>query len=197
MKIFDDILLQGIRSGQAPARTSTARTWFRTKAQDAGRISEQSLIRGSNKERHKDPTTFEVGSLYMFLYDPKHKKTLPYYDKFPLIFPIGNAKGGFLGFNWHYIPYKQRAILMDSLYDTVTNELYDITTKMKISYNILNQTAKHRYFKPAVKHYLIQHVRSKLIYIHPSEWDIAIFLQVAQFQGASQSKVFSDFRKSL
>ena len=197
MKIFDDILLQGIRSGQAPARTSTARTWFRTKAQDAGRISEQSLIRGSSKERHKDPTTFEVGSLYMFLYDPKHKKTLPYYDKFPLIFPIGNAKGGFIGINFHYLPYPLRAKLMDALYGTVTNESYDITTKMKISYGILNGAAKFGVFKPTVKHYLVQHIRSKLIYVHPSEWDIALFLDTARFQGASQTQVWKDSRAAI
>ena len=196
-KVFDDILLQGIRSGQAPARTSTARTWFRNKAQDVGRISETSLIRGASKERQADPTTFQVGSMYCFLYDPKHKKTLPYYDKFPLIFPIGNAKGGFIGINFHYLPYPLRAKLMDALYGTVTNESYDITTKMKISYGILNGAAKYGVFKPTVKHYLVQHIRSKLIYVHPSEWDIALFLQVAQFQGASQSRVWADSRKII
>jgi len=191
-KIFDDILLQGIRSGKAPARNSTARVWFRDKAQSVGKVNETQLIRGASAERKSNPTTFEVGNMYCFLYDPKHKKTLPYYDKFPLIFPIGNAKGGFLGINFHYLPYPLRAKLMDALYDTVTNEDYDTTTKMKISYGILNGAAKFNVFKPTIKHYLVQHVRSPLIYIHPSEWDIALFLDTARFVGASQTEVWKD-----
>ena len=29
-----------------------------------------------------------LGRLNMFFYDPKYKKTLPYYDTFPLVLPI-------------------------------------------------------------------------------------------------------------
>lgn len=36
------------------------------------------------------------GQMYMFYYDPKHKKTLPYYDRFPLIIMVGPAEGGFM-----------------------------------------------------------------------------------------------------
>ena len=31
-KIFDDILLKGIRSGQAPAKSAEAREWYRAEA---------------------------------------------------------------------------------------------------------------------------------------------------------------------
>lgn len=31
-KVFDDILLKGIRSGQMPARTQEARNWYRDQA---------------------------------------------------------------------------------------------------------------------------------------------------------------------
>jgi hypothetical protein len=31
------------------------------------------------------PTEMIVGEMYMFIYDAKHKDTLPYYDRFPLI----------------------------------------------------------------------------------------------------------------
>jgi len=30
----------------------------------------------------------EPGGMYMFLYDPKTKAKLPYFDRFPLIFPF-------------------------------------------------------------------------------------------------------------
>ena len=35
--IFDDILLKGIRSGKAPARTDAARTWYRDQAKGVTR----------------------------------------------------------------------------------------------------------------------------------------------------------------
>ena len=31
-KVFDDILLKGLRSGQVPARTQDARNWYRDQA---------------------------------------------------------------------------------------------------------------------------------------------------------------------
>ena len=45
----------------------------------------------------------KYGVMNLFGYDAKHKATLPYYDKFPLIFPIEPAKGGFIGINFHYL----------------------------------------------------------------------------------------------
>ena len=50
----------------------------------------------------------EYGVMNLFAYDPKHKATLPYYDRFPLIMPLQAAKGGFYGLNFHYLPMAQR-----------------------------------------------------------------------------------------
>lgn len=196
-KLFDDLLLQGIRAGKMPAREAESRTWFRDKARAMTGVSETRLMREAEKNRLTMPVHFQVGSMYMFMYDPKHKKTLPYYDQFPVIFPINAAKGGFYGLAWHYIPYKPRAVLLDALYDTANNKAYNETTKLKISYDILSSSSKYKYFRPAVKHYLFPHVRSKLLYVHPSEWDIAVFLPCASWQKASQSQVFKDYRSKL
>ena len=38
-----------------------------------------------------------VGLLNMFFYDPKYKKTLPFYDTFPLVLPLEAIEGGFSG----------------------------------------------------------------------------------------------------
>jgi hypothetical protein len=195
--IFDDLLLQGIRSGKMPAREASSRDWFRDKAKGIKNLSTDSFIHESGRDRMKSPQSFQVGSMYLFGYDPKHKKTLPYYDMFPLIFPIGVAKSGFYGINFHYLPHQLRAKLMDSLYETANNDTYDINTKLRISYETLNSATKFRMFKPTLKHYLFNHVRTRLIYIHPTEWDIAIFLPLQSFQGASASSVWKDSKASL
>jgi hypothetical protein len=52
--VFDDLLLKGIRSGQMPARNSTAREWFREKAKETGKVNESNFIRSMGKERMKN-----------------------------------------------------------------------------------------------------------------------------------------------
>ena len=135
--------------------------------------------------------------MYMFKYDPKLKNELPYYDVFPLIFPIGPADGGFLGLNMHYLPLNYRAKLMDALYQTTNNKTFDETTKLKINYSILKKATVMNYYKPCIKHYLFGHVRSNFIYMKPEEWDIALFLPTARFMKATEKQVWADSRKLI
>jgi len=100
-----------------------------------------------------------IGRMYLFHYDPKTKDQLPYYDRFPLIFPFQRVDGGFYGINLHYLPHILRARLMDRLLDLANNKVYDDTTKLKISYQILSSSSKFKYFEPCVKHYLNSHVK--------------------------------------
>lgn len=199
--VFDEILLKGIRSGQAPARTAAAREWYRDQAKGITRTSRNrtqadKLIRElrSDTERRQD-SQFKMGNMYLFAYDPKHKDTLPYYDRFPLIFPINKAKGGFLGINMHYLPPILRAKLMDQLYTVLNNKNFDETTRLTASYKILNGAAKFKEFAPCVKHYLNAHVRTKPAYINPAEWDIALFLPTQKFVGANATQVYADSRR--
>lgn len=191
-KIFDELLLKGIRSGQIPARTQDARDWFRDKAKQSKRMTPGQFKSSSDPERFMKEHV--IGNMYMFQYSPKHKKTLPYYDIFPLIFPVGPAKGGFYGINFHYLPHKERAILMDALYSARNNSKYDETTKLKLSYSILQGSSKYKNFKPCFKHYLDDHIAGKFIYINPSEWDIALFLSTHSFRKMPAKKVWVDSR---
>lgn len=202
-EIFNDILLRGIRSGQVPARSAAAREWYRNQAKEVTRTQRNrtqgdKIIREmrQDKDRRQD-SRFIMGNMYLFAYDPKHKDTLPYYDRFPLIFPINKAKGGFLGINMHYLPPILRAKLMDQLYTISSNTRYDDTTRLRLSYEKLNGAAKFREFKPTVKHYLNSQLRTKPAYINPSEWDVALFLPTQKFVGATANKVYADSRKII
>jgi hypothetical protein len=193
-KIFDDILVRGVKQGVIPARTQDARDWFRNKARDA-RSNDRypaNIIKTSAKEDRVEP-----GHMYHFYYDPKNKQTLPYYDRFPLIFMVDSAPKGFYGINLHYLPPKLRAAMMDSLYDVVSNDRYDDNTKLRMSYKILKGASKYRYFKPTFKHYLNEHVNSRFVKINSSEWDIALFLPTERFEKANKSRVFADSRKMI
>jgi len=188
---FDDILAQGIRAGQIPARTQGARDWFRNKAKNT-KATPESVVR-AEKSRYKNRVS--MGKMYLFSYDAKTKATLPYFDRYPLIFPVESAPGGFYGINMHYLPYRLRAKLMDALYDLSSNQRYDEKTKLKLSYGILKGASKFKLFKPTFKRYLSSQIRSRFVEISSSEWDIALFLPLESFDGASKTKVWADSRR--
>jgi len=192
--IFDEIITKGVRAGQVPARTKQARDWYREQAGSFRRINENKFFKSDSSRLTKKPI---IGSMYMYFYDAKHKDTLPYYDRFPLVFPFAEAKGGFLGLNLHYLPLDQRAVLMNALYGVTSNSRYDESTKMKLNYDTLKSASKFRLFKPCVKHYLTSQVQTQFMYIYPSEWDIALFLPTERFQGARKTTVFKDSRKQV
>jgi len=195
-RIFDEILVKGIRQGQIPAREKESRTWFRNAAKKTGRgVKAESVIKGANKARYTNNPTF--GEMYLYAYDAKHKATLPYWDKYPLVFPFSTAKGGFLGLNVHYLPLIYRARLMDALYDNLSDQRFDEKTKVKMSYEILNSAAKYKYFKPCIKHYLWKNLKSRPVKIYSSEWDVALFLPLQSWQNGTQAKVWKDSRRII
>ena len=191
--LFQNLQIQAFRAGITP-RTEQSRDWFRKKAQRLTRINRESLM--SNKELTQSGKHI-IGSMQMFFYDPKHKDTLPYYDKFPLAIIVGPAEDGFYGMNLHYLPPTLRAQFLDSLLDITSNTKYDETTKFKASYASMNRAQKFKYFKPCFKHYLASHVKSRFAKVEPTEWEIATFLPTAQFEKASAAKVYRESRNMI
>ena len=194
--LFDEILTKGVRQGKIPAQTAKARDWYRSQAQEYKNVKENDFF-GKKGDKERMSSRPILGGMYMYEYSAKHKDTLPYYDRLPLIFPYKTVKGGFYGLNMHYLPLPLRAKLMDALYETANNQAYDETTKIKISYKILDKAAKFKEFRPCVKRYLNSQVQSKFMYVFPSEWDIALFLPTERFVGASKTSVWADSRRKI
>jgi len=194
--IFDNILIQGARQGIIPARTVAAREWYRSAAGKLMSNISPGVFEKRTDEARK-VSSMEFGYMYAFRYDPKTKNDLPYYDTFPLIFPVRMDSDGFLGINFHYLPPVLRAKLMNALYSTLTNKKYDDTTKVKISYSILQSASKYRFFKPMLKKYLRSHVRSQFLEIQVNEWDMAIFLPTESFRKADTGRVWEESRKQI
>jgi hypothetical protein len=191
--VFDNILAKGMQAGKVPGRTQDARKWYRNTAAKF-QVAPSVLMR-ENASKFTNIT--RPGSMMLFNYDPKHKNDLPYYDTFPLIFVVGPAEGGFYGINMHYLPLRQRAILMDALYNITTNNRFDDSTRLKLSYQVLKRTSTYKFFKPCFKHYLHKHVKSRKLLIDSVEWDIALFLPLQRFQKASPSHIYSDSLKKV
>ena len=111
---------------------------------------------------------------------------MPWYDTFPLVFPVKKFSDGFLGLNLHYLAPKDRAILMDQLKEYTTNENYDETTKLRLTYNTI-MNSRLRRAKPTIHRYLNGKVKSQFIHISANEWESALFLPVERFKSQTQS----------
>jgi hypothetical protein len=187
--LFQDILKKpkDLKTG-----TKAARDWFREKAASVKSFDDRKIM--DTKEpfrRLQSISENSVGKMYMFVYDPKHKDTLPYYDTFPLIFPVEFYGDSFLGINLHYLPPMLRAKLMDALYSTINNKKYDKTTQLVIGYQILKSASRFKYFEPCLKKYLMSQVGSAFIYIAPDEWDFALMLPTENFNKATKQQVWA------
>ena len=198
MGIFTNILQQGRTdrktSGILRPGTNEAKDWYRDLAMSVRSVQVESIIR---KNQEYNRSFIRPGFMYLFNYDPKMKDELPYYDRFPLVFPFEADGEGFLGMNLHYIPPIFRARLMDNLYDLTNNSRYDETTKLRISYSMLKSFARYKYFKPCVKRYLNSHVRSKFLLVPSNEWDLALFLPLERFAKSTRQSVYKDSRKII
>ena len=190
--IFQKLELAAFRNQITP-RTKESRAWFMKKARAIRGISREELMK---EEPISSSGRRIIGSMQMFFYDPKHKETLPYYDTFPLVIVVKPAKGGFLGLNLHYLPPTLRAMFLDALMDNVTSKKSD-DAKFDLTVRLLASTSKLRYYEPCIKHYLNAHVKSKFAEVKAPEWEIATFLPTAQFQKASNTKVYADSRKMI
>jgi len=176
-------------------RTDNANMWLREQALGVRNVSNVKALVSQQSDRLVSQLT--VGRMYMFAYDPKTKDDLPYYDKFPLIFPFRRVQGGFYGINMHYLPHVLRARLMDNLYTLANNTNKDDTTKLRLSYQLLDSAAKFRYFKPCVKHYLNSQVKSRFLWIPANQWETALFLPLERFTGATKQQVWRDSRRMV
>ena len=181
---------------QLQTMSKEAYQWLLLKIQDIRRPT--SIPIGINREAAIRKISRVVkGKLFCFYYDPKGKADLPYYDRFPLVIPLERYSDGFLGLNLHYLHPTYRARLMDRLLDTVNNDKFDETTKMRLNYSLLTSVARLKYFKPCFKHYLYTQLESRIMLVPSSEWEIAMYLPTEKFVGANKTEVWRQSKKML
>lgn len=172
---YNQMLKQAIGRGQI----ADASGWFVDTFSKLNTINTKSMIRKADEAMLSSSLT--IGKMYLFHYDPKHKDTLPLYDRFPLIFPFDHAPGGFYGINFHYLPYQQRARLLDSIMPLSDTEKFDEKMRLVMSYKLLKSVAKIKLLEPCVKRYLNGHVKSRFLMVPPQEWSKALFLPLDDF----------------
>jgi len=166
--------------------------WLQKQINEIKRPSAIPITIKGEVSRQKQPGQLRIGMMYCYYYDPKTKDELPYWDRFPMVLVLEKYNDGFLGLNIHYLPVKYRVAFLQKLmkYAQLTPDA-DIK-RMRISYDILTASKRYAEFRPCLKRYLYSHMRSRILMIEPSEWDVATMLPIQQFRGAKPQKVWQD-----
>jgi len=179
--------MKAVKDAAKDRPKSTA--WYRDKIKEFGTPGPLDLIRDG--KRNNKPF---YGKLNMFMYSPKFKKTLPYYDTFPLVLPLEMYPDGFLGINLHYLPIPLRIKLLDRLVDYSNNTAFDESTKLIVDYSKLKSV---RLIRPTIHKYLAGYTKSQFRRIDADEFTVATLLPVQRFKKASASEVWKESRAMI
>lgn len=134
------------------------------------------------------------GQMFVYFYDPKHKATLPYYDKFPmvLVMHINADQGSMLGLNVHYLPPVLRARLLGLIRGTMKSTKLSREAKARVTYGLIKSTSQWKIAQPCLKKYLFSHIMGKVVRIFPSEWEQAVMLPLYSWAKAAKEIVWAD-----
>ena len=134
--------------------------WYQQQVSKLGNVSQNQLMKET-----KQTNSFVRGGMYLFVYNPKLRETLPYYDMFPLVIPFKKLDEGFLGVNLHYLPYMVRFKVLQSLSDLATDERLDESTRVNLSWRLLESYSNLKPIRACVKHYLTNFIQSRFLNI--------------------------------
>ena len=191
-----DKVQDAVRKGTVGAEVKRSARWFQDKIKGLQGSLKNQWSRTNAPKFYREAETkvspkvlrlrANLGDLFAYYYDPKHRMTLPYYDQFPLVMLIGYEKETFLGLNFHYLNPKLRAILLDRV-------------TAKVGRGIINwaKISKIKQVEPCVKRYRYDHIVRKVIPIEEQEQELAIFLPLERFKKASKSKVWADSTRMM
>jgi len=137
------------------------------------KTQEELVIRSVGSKLLTPVSDNDIGRMFLFKYDAKYKNRLPYWDEYPLVFPIDNVQNGFLGINLHYLPFAFRMPILNHLGAMSNdNDKYDDQGRVDVSYKILKSYSLmfDRFYKDCIKRYRYDCVRSQFYYVSPAEW---------------------------
>jgi hypothetical protein len=182
-------------AAEHPTMSSESLKWLMQKIaglRNPGRLSIPITKEKGRWTRPADRQKFLMGGMYYFVYDPKTKNDLPYYDRFPLVIPLKRQSDGFIGLNIHYLPLRYRVIFLKKLLSFALYNDEDEIKRVRVTYPMLDASSRLKEFRPCLKKYLYSHIKSRILAVEPEEWDVATYLPVHQFKKAQPKEVWKD-----
>ena len=144
----------------------------------------------------------KLGRMYFFRYqaestmsgrDMSTVASHKIYDAFPLIFLLAEVPGQIAGINFHYIEPKLRASLLGKMFMFLNNENFDNRTKLfAVKFRkVLTENRIFRHAKVSYKIYKPGRIQSKIIQVHPMDWELAIMVPTERFVTQTGGRVAS------
>ena len=184
-----------VRSGTVGKEVKRSAQWFQDKIKGLkgtvkNRFSSTNAAKFYRESEKINDAVFKrrvsLGDMFCYYYNPKYRKTLPYYDMFPMIMLLSAEKETFLGINFHYLRPKWRAILLDRVSAKIGGGLPKWSKLRQI-----------RQIAPTIKRYRFDHIMKKVIPIEEDEQEIAIFLPTEKFKKTGKANVWSDSERKF
>ena len=170
-------------------RSEISRMWYHDYALEQGLDYRSLQMMRSGGKRISD---MRLGRMYFFRYNP-HKSYDHTYDSFPLIFMLYEDPDNFSGINFHYLSPKLRAILLGHMLSFLTDQ--DFSNRTKLFARKFRQMIQHnkrfRHAKVIYRQYKPEHIQSKIIQVHPLDWELAIMVPTERFQTPAGGRVAS------
>ena len=169
-------------------RNELSRKWYHDYALDQGvnYRSFEMLRKGGKRISDR-----KLGRMYFFRYKPNQ----PYetYDEFPLIFMLYEDADNFSGINFHYLSPKLRAILLGHMLQYMSNKDYTERTKIfaRKFRDVIKKNKRFRHAKVSYRQYRNDQVQSKVIQVHPLDWELAIMVPTERFKTAGGGRTAS------
>jgi len=143
----------------------------------------------------------KIGRMYFFKYAAEATasgrgvdiKKGNVYDEFPLIFLLAEEPGSLEGINFHYMVPRERIVLLGRMFEYLNNEDFDSRTKLfsvKFRRTIKNNRL-FRYARACYREYKPGRIDSKIIQVHPMDWELAITVPTERFVTPKGGRVAS------
>tara|TARA_B110000495_G_C22981224_1_gene576812 strand:+ start:84 stop:1097 length:1014 start_codon:yes stop_codon:yes gene_type:complete len=137
------------------------------------------LREGGNKRAAMQPAY--LGRMFFYRYRPVLPRVS--YDFYPLVFVLKQTPEYFEGINFHNMFVEDRALVLANMYSYLNNLKFDKTTKILFnSFSKVVQTNKQfKLAKSSFRRYKYKDISSKLIEVHPFDWEIATMVSTERF----------------
>tara|TARA_Y100000590_G_scaffold243165_2_gene273348 strand:- start:106 stop:1200 length:1095 start_codon:yes stop_codon:yes gene_type:complete len=143
------------------------------------------------KEGGKKKANLMLGRMYFYKYVPNPEEVEAVFDMYPLMFILDKQDNEFEGINFHFMTPKARAVTMISLLEYLNNMEYKPSTKLIFNSlkKVIANNRRFRYAKYSYRKYRADSISSKLIEVHPLDWEIAAFCPTERFYSKQKRRL--------
>ena len=143
----------------------------------------------------------KLGRMYFFRYEAEGTasgrgveiKRGNVYDAFPLIFLLSETPGSLEGINFHYMVPRERIKLLGRMFEYLNSEDFDSRTKLfSVKFRrTMKNNRLFRYARACYREYKPGRIDSKIIQVHPMDWELAITVPTERFVTPKGGRVAS------